>query len=180
MFQNYISKHNSPLTSSSVAATKTPAAAAPIISTPELSRSTIFANLTLTAVNTHSGVAHVVRIDETNPTDNQVLSVAASLSGVPSDAIVVAVRFEVADGVVPTALPAEYDAYPVDFLGSGGALSALSCKDAVSIPTHPVTAGNDVYAGILIWSKSWAAGVVSGLLSVNQVNRETTVLQPLK
>lgn len=88
MFQNYISKHNSPLTSSSVAATKTPAAAAPIISTPELSRSTIFANLTLTAVNTHSGVAHVVRIDETNPTDNQVLSVAASLSGVPSDAIV--------------------------------------------------------------------------------------------
>ena len=70
--------------------------------------------------------------------------------------------------------------FPVDFVISGGTLSALSCKDAVSIPTHPVTVGNDVYAGILIWSKSWAAGVVSGLLSVNQVNRETTVLQPLK
>lgn len=177
MFQTYLSKHNSPLTSLSIAATKTPAAAAPIISTPELSRSTIFTNLTLTAVSTHSGVAHVVRIDETNPTDNQVLSVAASLSGVPSDAIAIAIRFEVADDTVPTALPTLYSAYPVEFFTSG---AALSCKDAVSIPSHPVTAGNDVYAGILIWSKSWAAGVVSGLLSVNQVNRETTVLQPLK
>ena len=99
------------------------------------------------------------------------------MSGVPSDAVAIAIRFEVADGFVPTAIPAKYDAYPVDFVNSG---AALSCKDAVSIPSHPVTAGNDVYAGILIWSKSWAAGVVSGLLSVNQVNRETTVLQPLK
>ena len=76
MFQKFISKHNAPISSTPFVATKTPAAAAPTLAVPDLSRSTIQINATTTAVTAHSGLCHVVRIDETNPTNHQALSVA--------------------------------------------------------------------------------------------------------
>ena len=123
--------------------TKTPAVTAPVLSVPDLSRSTIQINATTTAVTTHSGLCHVVRIDETNPTNHHALSIAGSLSNVPADMIAFAIRFEVADGVVPNAVPALYDVYPIEILNSG---KAISFKDAVIIDSHPRTVGNDVYA----------------------------------
>lgn len=177
MFQKFISKHNAPINSTRFVATKTPAATAPTLAVPDLSRSTIQINATTTAVTTHSGLCHVVRIDETNPTNHHALSVAGSLSNVPADMIAFAIRFEVADGVVPNAVPALYDVYPIETFNNG---KAISFKDAVTIDSHPRTVGNDVYAGIMLWSNAWTASTISGVLSVNQVNREATVLQPLK
>lgn len=177
MFQKFISKHNAPISSTEVTVTKTPAATAPVLDVPGLSRSTIQVNVKTTAVSTHSGLCHVVRIDETNPTNHHALSVAGSLSNVSADMIAFAIRFEVADGVVPTAVPALYDVYPIEIVNTG---KAISFKDVVTIDSHPRTVGNDVYAGIMLWSNAWSATTTSGVLSVNQVNREAAVLQPLK
>ena len=176
MFQSYVSNHTSPQTNTTISGSKTPAALAPILSTPELSRATLAGTITTTALASYSGLAHIVRIDHTNATNHQLLTIATSLASA-SPITAMAVRFEVASGTVPTAIPSTATYYPIQNIISG---TFLSVRDAVTIETIPTTSSNDVYAGVFIFSNAWVAGPVSGVISVNQVNREVSVLQPLK
>src|SRR5712691_6397365 len=77
---------------------------------------------------------------------------------------------------VPTTLPTAYDVYPLDGRHDGG---YYTVKDCVTIDVLPLTPGNNVYVGFMVWS-NFTATKCRGLLSLNQVIKEIICLQPLK
>ena len=174
MFQNFVTKHNSSQFTTIVTKSVTPAALAPIINTPTVSRDNLFVTLTSTASSVRGGISAVVAIDNFSRTDNQVISIAASLSTAGS-LVPVLVRFE--SHAVPKALPSsDVTYYPLEFYGTS---NNLSVKDCVTVSTESRT-GNSVYVGIALIATTWTAGQIYGSISINQVDKEITVLQPLK
>src|SRR5207253_8342311 len=69
-----------------------------------------------------------------------------------------------------------YDVYPLDGRHDGG---YYTVKDCVTIDVLPRTPGNNVYVGFMVWS-NFTATKCRGLVSLNQVIKETICLQPLK
>ncbi|AAZ48957.1 gpG [Escherichia phage ID2 Moscow/ID/2001] len=179
MFQKFIKKHNAPLTSQpAISKAVTPSmTAAPLVTTPlGVSSTQLFLELTTTAAA--GGFAYAIRVDNSNPTDNQVFSVCAHItSDVDPKYIACLVRFEVTAGTTPTAMPPVYDAYPIAGYYDAG---SYTVEDCATIPTHAVSSGNDVYVGLMLFSRMWPVAKLSGIASLNQVNKEVTVLQPLK
>lgn len=174
MFQNFVTKHNSPQFTTTITKAVTPAALAPIINTPTVARDNLFVNLTITALTSPGGISAVVAIDNSSHTDNQVISIAASLSTTGS-LVPVLCRFESA--TVPTAIPASaVTYYPLEFNSSA---TALSVKDCATVSTIS-RSGNPVYVGLALIAKSFVADTVYGSISINQVDQEITTLQPLK
>lgn len=176
MFQNFVTKHNSSQFTTKITKAVNPAALAPIINTPTVSRDNLFVDLTPAAVSATTGLAFVVAIDNFSHTDNQVISVAASLSSSAAHLVPVLVRFEVDPSTVPAAIPAYATMYPVEFSSNAG---SLSVKDCVTVSTSARTGGR-VYVGLLLISTAWTAGKVYGSIAVNQADHEITTLQPLK
>lgn len=176
MFQNFVTKHNSPQFTTKITKAVTPAALAPIINTPTVSRDNLFVDLSPAAVAATAGLASIVAIDNFSHTDNQVISVAASLCSSAAHLVPVLVRFEHADLAVPTAIPADATMYPLEFVSNSG---SLSVKDCVTVSTYSRSGGR-VYVGLLLISTAWTAGKVYGSIAINQVDHEVTTLQPLK
>src|SRR5690554_2579842 len=77
---------------------------------------------------------------------------------------------------LPTTLPTAYDVYPLDGRHDGG---YYTVKDCVTIEVLPPTPGNNVYVGCMVWS-NFTATKYRGLVSLNQVIKEISCLQPLK
>lgn len=177
MFQNFVSKHNPPLTSlPMVSKSVTPSVtAAPILSTPRNQQVTE-SFLDLTIASAAGGVASVVSVDPSAHANNQVFSVCAHLTGAADLKYWAAlVRFESA--TVPTTVTPIFDLYPIAGTYDNG---TYIVKDCCTIPTFPNTPGNTVYVGLMLFSNAWVAGKLTGIISVNQVRTEITTLQPLK
>lgn len=179
MFQQFVSKHNSPQNSILTTRTVVPAVNCPVLSTPPLARVTAMVNLSITAaVATPGGFAQVVVIDDFSLADNQVISVSASLTSTVGNLIPILVRFE--SVTVPTSISmGGLTHYPLEFISNG---NSLSVKDCVTVSTNKrsTAANNRVYVGVILVSNAFAVGNVYGTISVNQVDTEVTVLQPLK
>ena len=177
MFQEFVSKHNSPLTSlAMVSKSVTPSVtAAPILSTPRNQQVTeSFLDLTISSAA--GGVASVIAVDPSAKADNQVFSVCAHITGaVDLKYWAALVRFESA--AVPTTVPAIRDLIPIAGSYSNG---TYIVKDCATISTFPRTANNTVYVGLMLFSNKWVAGKLTGIISLNQVRTEITTLQPLK
>src|SRR3989454_10862214 len=106
---------------------------------------------------------------------NQVVSVGADIAfDAAPKFFACLVRFE--SSSAPTTLPTAYDFYPLDGRHDGG---YYTVKDCVTIDVLPRTPGNNVYVGFLVWS-NFTATKCRGLVSLNQVIKETICLQPLK
>src|SRR5439155_22103615 len=84
------------------------------------------------------------------------------------------VRFE--SSSVPATLPTAYDVHRLDGRHDG---SYYTVKDCVTIVVLPRTPGNNVYVGFMVWS-NFTATKCCGLVSLNQVIKESICLQPLK
>lgn len=177
MFQEFVSKHNSPFTSlPMVSKSVTPSVtAAPILSTPRNQQVTeSFLDLTITAAA--GGIASIISVDPSAKADNQVFSVCAHLTGAADLKYWAAlVRFESA--TVPTTVTPTFDLFPIAGTYSNG---AYIVKDCATIKTFPYVAGKTVYVGLMLFSNSWVAGKLTGIISINQVRTEITTLQPLK
>src|SRR6267142_626046 len=175
MFQTFISRHNSNFFSDKLVLTSvTPASSAPVLQTPKATSSTLyFDSLTVNAGN--GGFLHCIQMDTSVNAANQVVSVGADIAfDADPKFFACLVRFE--SSSVPTTLPTAYDVYPLDGRHDGG---YYTVKDCVTIDVLPRTPGNNVYVGFMVWS-NFTATKCRGLVSLNQVIKESICLQPRK
>src|SRR3989441_1100974 len=170
MFQTFISRHNSNFFSDKLVLTSvTPASSAPVLQTPKATSSTLyFDSLTVNAGN--GGFFHCIQMDTSVNAANQVVSVGADIAfDADPKFFACLVRFE--SSSVPTTLPTAYDVYPLDGRHDGG---YYTVKDCVTIDVLPLTPGNNVYVGFMVWS-NFTATKCRGLVSLNQFIREIIV-----
>src|SRR5258708_2019471 len=106
---------------------------------------------------------------------NQVVSVGADIAfDADPKFFACLVRFETSSG--PTTLPTAYDVYPLSGRHDGGYYIVKGC---VTIDGLRRTPGHNVYVGFVVWS-SLTATKCRGLVSLNQVIKVISCLQPLK
>lgn len=181
MFQVYVSKHVSPFTSMNRAFDITPSSNPTVVNSGEIQagRSTFRIASSIGAASNGQGFAFVQMMDPYSPDNQQVFSVAASLSfSVDSNYVPCVIRFEAS-----STQPTNIDVSTADFIPlESSALSAraLSVRDCVTVDVKPRIEGNNVFVGVVFCSAGASAGDVTGAVSMAQVDHEVTALQPLK
>src|SRR5260370_860062 len=174
MFQTFISRHNSNFFSDKLVLTSvTPASSAPVLQTHKATSSTLyFDSLTVNAGN--GGFLHCIQMDTSVNAANQVVSVGADIA-FDADPKFVECLVSFESSSVPSAITTAYDVYRLDGRHDGG---YYAVKDCVTIGVLPLTPGNNVYVGFMVWS-NFTATKCRGLVSMNQVIKDIICLQPL-